>query len=83
MLHSILTDLEKDGIVKIISRGTRPACIRDILAKASAKGVKLGCFADTVEGGKKWRDLGVRFIGYSCDTCLFYQKAKEDVMSFA
>lgn len=59
------------------------ACIKGILAKANAKGVKLGCFADTVEGGKKWRDLGVKFIGYSCDTYLFYQKSKADVESFA
>lgn len=57
-------------------------CIKEIIAKASAKGVKIGCFADTVEGGKKWRDLGVKFIGYACDTYLFYQKAKADVESF-
>ena len=57
-------------------------CIRSIIARASAKGVKLGCFADTVEGGKKWRDMGVKFIGYSCDTYLFYQKAKADVDAF-
>ena len=44
------------------------AAIKEIIAKASAKGVKIGCFADTVEGGKKWRDLGVKFIGYGCDT---------------
>ena len=59
------------------------ACIKEIIAKANSKGVKLGCFADTVEGGKKWRDLGVKFIGYSCDTYLFYQKAKMDVESFS
>ena len=58
-------------------------CIKGIIAKASAKGVKLGCFADTVEGGKKWRDLGVKFIGYSCDTYLFMQAAKADVDAFA
>ncbi|MCI9122236.1 MAG: aldolase [Oscillibacter sp.] len=59
------------------------ACIQDILKKAGEKGVKLGCFADTIEGGKKWRQLGVRFIGYSCDTYLFYQKALADVERFA
>ena len=59
------------------------ACIQSIIEKANAKGMKLGCFADTVEGGKKWRDMGVKFIGYSCDTYLFYQKAMADVRSFA
>lgn len=58
------------------------ACIQGIIEKANAKGIQLGCFADTVEGGKKWRDMGVKFIGYACDTYLFYQKAKADVESF-
>ena len=57
-------------------------CVKDILARATAKGVKIGCFADSIEGGKKWRDLGVKFIGYSCDTYLFYPKAKADVDVF-
>ena len=52
-----------------------------IIAKANAKGVKLGCFADTVEGGKKWRDLGVKFIGYACDTYIFMQAAKAELES--
>ena len=30
----------------------------------------------------KWRYLGVKFIGYACDTYLFYQKAKADVDAF-
>ena len=59
------------------------ACIKEILAKASAKGVKIGCFADTVEGGKRWRDLGVKFIGYGCDLDIFTRAARADVESFA
>ena len=58
------------------------AAIKEIIAKASAKGVKIGCFADTVEGGKKWRDLGAKFIGYACDTYIFMQAAKADVAAF-
>lgn len=59
------------------------ACIKEIIARGRKKGVKIGCFADTVESGKKWRDMGVKFIGYSCDTYLFYQKAAGDVAAFA
>ena len=44
--------------------------------------MKIGCFADTVEGGKKWRDMGVKFIGYGCDTYIFMQAAKADVAEF-
>ena len=59
------------------------ACIQGIIEKANAKGVKLGCFADTVEGAKKWRDMGIKFVSYTCDTYLFYQAAKADVDAFA
>ena len=59
------------------------ACIQGIIEKANAKGVKLGCFADTVEGAKKWRDMGIKFVSYTCDTYLFYQAAKADVEAFA
>ena len=59
------------------------ACIQGIIDKANAKGVKLGCFADTVEGAKKWRDMGIKFVSYTCDTYRFYQAAKADVEAFA
>ena len=59
------------------------ACIKGIIDKATAKGVKVGCFADTVEVGRKWRDLGVKFIGYACDTYIFMEAAKADVEAFA
>lgn len=68
------------------ARWTTPdviACIQGIIEKANAKGVKLGCFADTVEGARKWRDMGIKFVGYTCDTYLFYQAAKADVDAFA
>lgn len=71
------------GVVGEIDHPKVLSCIQGIAEKAAAKGVKLGCFADTVEGGKRWRDMGVRFIGYACDTYLFYQKAREDVESFS
>lgn len=71
------------GLVGQIDHPAVTACIKDIIAKATAKGVKVGCFADTVEGGKKWRDLGVKFIGYACDTYIFMQAAKADVEAFS
>lgn len=71
------------GYVGEIDHPEVVAAIKEIIAKANAKGVKIGCFADTVEGGKKWRDLGVKFIGYACDTCIFMQAAKADVAAFA
>ena len=64
------------------NNGPEPAFARNY-AGATAQGIKIGCFADTVEGGKKWRDLGVKFIGYGCDTYIFMQAAKADVAAFA
>lgn len=58
------------------------ACIKEIIVKATAKGVKVGCFADTVENCIKWRDLGVKFLGYSCDYDIFMRAAKADVEAF-
>ena len=71
------------GLVGQIDHPAVTDCIKDISAKATAKGVKVGCFADTVESGKKWRDLGVKFIGYACDTYIFMQAAKADVEACA
>ncbi len=59
------------------------AYIQKVIDKAAAKGVAVGCFADTVESGIRWRNLGVKFIGYACDTYIFAQAAKADVEKFA
>ena len=58
-------------------------CIKGIIAKGKEKGVKIGCFTDTVESGVRCRDLGIKFIGCSCDSYLFYQKFSEEVAAFA
>jgi len=70
------------GLIGQINHPTVEAYMKEIIAKATAKGVKVGCFADNVESGKKWRDLGVKFIGYSCDTAVFFNAARADVAAF-
>lgn len=57
--------------------------VKTIIAKGKEKGVKIGCFADTVEGCIKWRDLGVKFLGYSEDMDIFIRAAQKDVEAFA
>ena len=56
--------------------------IRQIVQKADAKGVKVGCFANDAAMARRWRTLGVRFIGYSCDTNIFFEGAKRDTAIF-
>lgn len=41
--------------------------------------VTVGTFVDTVEGAKKWRDQGVKYLSYSVDVGLFYEKCRADV----
>ena len=71
------------GLIGQIDHPQVMECIKDIIAKAEKKGVKVGCFADSVTSGRKLRELGVKFIGYSCDTAIFMNAAKADVAAFA
>lgn len=56
--------------------------IKEIVAKAESKGVKVGCFADNAERAVELRTMGVSFIGYGCDTDTYYQAAKADVEKY-
>ena len=57
-------------------------CVTEIIAKEDAKGVKLGCFADNAQSGRKWLEMGVKFVGYSCDTAIFMNAARSDIAAF-
>ena len=69
----------------IIGQITHPLVmdrIAQIVQKAAAKGVQVGCFADSAESGRKLLEMGVKFIGYSCDTAIFMNMAKADIAAF-
>lgn len=70
------------GLIGQIDHPTVVACMKDIIRKANEKNVIVGTFADSAENAAKWRDLGVRFLGYSCDTGIFFNAAKADVDTF-
>jgi len=71
------------GLIGQIDHPKVIEAIQTIIAKADAKGVKVGCFADNVEGSRKWRELGVKFLGYSTDANLFRAACAKDVDRFA
>jgi 4-hydroxy-2-oxoheptanedioate aldolase len=48
-----------------------------IIQKCSEKNVAAGTFVDTVENAHRWKQSGVRYIAYSVDTGLMYEKCKE------
>ena len=70
------------GIIGQIEHPEICDTIQEIVQKADKKGIKVGCFANDVAMAQKWRSLGVRFIGYSCDTNIFFEGAKRDVAIF-
>lgn len=50
--------------------------MREIIEKSSVKGVHVGTFVETIEGAKKWKTTGVKYIAYSVDMGLFYDQCK-------
>ena len=70
------------GIIGQIEHPKICDTIREIVRKADGKGIKVGCFASDAEMARRWRSLGVRFIGYSCDTRIFFEAAKRDIAIF-
>lgn len=71
------------GVIGQIDHPRVMECIQQICERAGAKGVKVGCFADNVQSAKRLRAMGVRFLGYSCDTAIFQNAAKADVAAYA
>lgn len=70
------------GLIGQIDHPKVTTCIRGIIKRAAEKGVKVGCFADNVATARKLRNMGVRFIGYSCDTAIFQNAAAADIEAF-
>ncbi len=54
--------------------------MENIVGKCTMKGVVAGTFVDTVENALKWKKAGVRYISYSVDIGLMYEKCREIVI---
>ena len=70
------------GIIGQITHPRVMELIGEICRKAAAKGMQVGCFADSAESGRRLLEMGVRFVGYSCDTAIFMNMAKADIAAF-
>lgn len=70
------------GLIGQVNHPTVISYIKEIIQKAKENNVIVGTFADNVETAIKWREMGVKFIGYSCDMGLLYNAAKKDVSAF-
>lgn len=51
--------------------------MKEIIEKCLLKNIVVGTFVDNADGARKWKDLGVRYISYSVDVGIFYEKCKE------
>ena len=70
------------GLIGQIEHPEVEKLVRQVVEKAAAHGVKVGCFADTPQMARKWRDMGIKFLGYSCDTAIFMNAARADIAAF-
>lgn len=50
--------------------------MQSIVEKAKTKNKVIGCFVDTLEDVKMWRDLGLQYLSYSVDVGIFYEACK-------
>ncbi len=53
--------------------------MKGIVEQCVRRRITVGTFIDTVEDARRWRDRGVRYLCYSVDVGIFYQKCKADV----
>jgi 4-hydroxy-2-oxoheptanedioate aldolase len=71
------------GIIGQVDHPRVMECIQDICDRAAKYNVKVGCFADNVQAARRLRSMGVRFVGYACDTAIFMRAAAADVAAFS
>ena len=67
------------GLIGQVNHPEVVSCIKYIIDRGAAHGIKIGCYADTVERGIELREMGVRFIGYGTDANMFYRYCLNDV----
>ena len=51
--------------------------MKKIVAKAREENVVIGCFTDTLEDLKMWKELGLQYLSYSVDVGIFFDACKE------
>lgn len=55
--------------------------MRTIVDECLTRNVVVGTFVDTIEGARKWRSAGVKYLCYSVDVGLFTEKCRETTRS--
>jgi len=55
--------------------------MRTIVDECLTHNVVVGTFVDTIQGARKWRGAGVKYLCYSVDVGLFSEKCRETTRS--
>lgn len=53
--------------------------MKEIVQQCIRRRITVGTFVDTVEEAQAWRSLGVKYLCYSVDVGMFYEKCRADV----
>ena len=51
--------------------------MKKIVEKAKKENIVIGCFTDTIEDLKMWKDLGLQYLSYSVDVGIFIDACKQ------
>lgn len=71
------------GIPGQVSNPRVTEAMRRIVDQCVRRKVLVGTFVDTIADARKWKDAGVRYLGYSVDVGLFTDKCREVVAALA
>ncbi len=69
------------GITGKIDHPLMEQKMREIIDTCNQKGVVVGTFVDSIENAFKWERLGVKYLAYSVDVGIFYDKCVEIVQT--
>ncbi len=53
--------------------------MKEIVRQCIRRRITVGTFVDTIQDAQHWKDLGVKYLCYSVDVGMFYEKCRADV----
>lgn len=53
--------------------------MKEIVHQCIRRRITVGTFVDTIQDAQHWKDLGVKYLCYSVDVGMFYEKCRADV----
>ena len=51
--------------------------MKEIISVCERRGIAVGIFVESVEEAREWISIGVKYVSYSVDVGIFFEKSKE------